>query len=102
MLYPRAKSHFPPSQTFLVQKCPPSCPPMPWVMLAQWCLFQAAQNMVTRCMAAELRDKGILCTAIHPGWVKTDMGTEKVLGCAEEGQQVLLYPHFSGRAGDVV
>uniref|UniRef100_A0A8B9Z923 C-factor n=1 Tax=Buteo japonicus TaxID=224669 RepID=A0A8B9Z923_9AVES len=43
---------------------------------------KAAQNMVTRCMAAELQDKGILCVAIHPGWVKTDMGTEKVLGCA--------------------
>lgn len=72
---------------FLAGKCPPSCPPVPRVVLARRCLFQAAQNMVTRCMAAELQDKGILCMAIHPGWVKTDMGTEKVLGCAGEGQQ---------------
>uniref|UniRef100_A0A8C3JL16 C-factor n=1 Tax=Calidris pygmaea TaxID=425635 RepID=A0A8C3JL16_9CHAR len=43
---------------------------------------KAAQNMVTRCLAVELQEKGILCAAIHPGWVKTDMGTEEVLGCA--------------------
>uniref|UniRef100_A0A671VSH9 Si:dkey-12e7.4 n=1 Tax=Sparus aurata TaxID=8175 RepID=A0A671VSH9_SPAAU len=35
---------------------------------------KSALNMVSRCMAVDLEPDGILCMAVHPGWVRTDMG----------------------------
>ncbi|XP_056622609.1 C-factor [Triplophysa dalaica] len=35
---------------------------------------KSALNMITRCLAVDFEEHGILCVALHPGWVRTDMG----------------------------
>ena len=35
---------------------------------------KTALNMEWNCLAKELAGRGVICVALHPGWVQTDMG----------------------------
>lgn len=51
---------------------------------------KTALNMVSRCMAVDLEPDGILCMAIHPGWVRTDMGGAQAPLSPEESVAAVL------------
>jgi NAD(P)-dependent dehydrogenase (short-subunit alcohol dehydrogenase family) len=38
---------------------------------------KAAANMVVKNMAVDLRGRGITVIALNPGWVRTDMGSQR-------------------------
>lgn len=44
------------------------------VMAFPYAITKCAVNMLTKCTAFEYKDDGIMCVAVHPGWVDTDMG----------------------------
>uniref|UniRef100_A0A452GKT3 C-factor n=1 Tax=Gopherus agassizii TaxID=38772 RepID=A0A452GKT3_9SAUR len=41
-------------------------------------IAKTALNMITRCLAADLKEDRILCISLHPGWIQTDMGGDMV------------------------
>lgn len=51
---------------------------------------KSALNMLSRCMAVDLEPDGILCVAIHPGWVRTDMGGSQAPLSPEESISAVL------------
>ncbi|XP_052437713.1 C-factor [Carassius gibelio] len=51
---------------------------------------KSALNMVTRCLAVDLEADGILCMALHPGWIRTDMGGPEAPLSPEESISCVL------------
>ncbi|XP_054026194.1 C-factor-like [Dryobates pubescens] len=51
--------------------------PLGWdlMQIVSYRCSKAALNMLTKCQSLGYREHGILCVALHPGWVQTDMGS---------------------------
>ena len=52
---------------------------------------KTALNALTRALAAELADTGVLVNSMTPGWVRTDMGGADALRSVEEGADTAVW-----------
>lgn len=53
-------------------------------------MSKVALNMATKCLSHDLKDDKILVVAIHPGWVKTDMGGPRADLSKEESVSAII------------
>ncbi|XP_064579216.1 C-signal-like [Zonotrichia leucophrys gambelii] len=45
------------------------------IQIVSYRCSKAALNMLSKCQSLAYKEHGILCVALHPGWVQTDMGS---------------------------
>ncbi len=53
-------------------------------------ISKAALNMYTKVLAARLEKQGVIVSAVHPGWVKTEMGGDEAPMKPEESAEKIF------------